>query len=45
MHPARPGEWSLADIQAALKRELPPALLKTRQQHNMSITYIDWHTR
>lgn len=42
--PTKPGEWSLAEIQAALKRELPPALLKTRKQGNVIVTYIDWHT-
>lgn len=42
--PTRPGEWTLTEIQAALKRELPPTLLKTRKQGDAIITYIDWHT-
>lgn len=42
--PTRPGEWTLAEIQSALKRELPAALLKTRKQGNVLVTYIDWHT-
>ncbi|MCS7013098.1 MAG: hypothetical protein RML35_09180 [Chloroherpetonaceae bacterium] len=42
--PTKPGDWTLAEIQAALKRELPASLLKTRKQDNVLITYIDWHT-
>jgi hypothetical protein len=42
--PTAPGEWSLAQIQAALSRPLPANMLGTRKQGGQTIPFIPWHT-
>jgi hypothetical protein len=42
--PSAPGEWSLAQIQAALSRPLPKTMLATRKQGGTVLEYIPWHT-
>jgi hypothetical protein len=42
--PSTPGEWSLAQIQEALKRPLPRSLLATRKQGGQVLEYIPWYT-
>jgi hypothetical protein len=41
--PTVPGEWTLAQIQAALSRPLPASMLATRKQGGQNLTYIPWH--
>ncbi len=42
--PSAPGEWSLSQIQEALKRPLPPTMLATRKQGDTMLEYIPWYT-
>ena len=42
--PARPGEWSIRQIQEVLSRPLPAQLLSTRRQGGKEIPYLAWHT-
>lgn len=39
--PSHPGEWSFAQIQAALKRKLPPKILKTLPDKG-NAHYLPW---
>ena len=41
--PTTPGEWTLAQIQQAISRELPESLLSTRRQGGQVIKYIPWY--
>jgi len=41
--PTAPAQWSLAEIQAALSRQIPPAMVSTRRQGGATLTYIPWH--
>ncbi|MDJ0723766.1 MAG: DUF1071 domain-containing protein [Prochloraceae cyanobacterium] len=41
--PSEPGEWTLAQIQTALKRKLPDSLLK-ELPGKFKAKYIAWHT-
>lgn len=40
--PKAPGQWTLAQIQQAISRELPQSLLHTRKQGGQTLTYIPW---
>ena len=42
--PSTVGEWSIAQIIAALSRPLPKSMLETRKQGGKQIEYISWHT-
>lgn len=42
--PSKPGEWSIAQIIAALSRPLPNSMIETRKQGNANLKYIPWHT-
>jgi Rad52/22 family double-strand break repair protein len=42
--PSTLGEWSLSQIQEALKRPLPQTMLATRKQGDATLEYIPWHT-
>lgn len=42
--PSQPGEWSIAQIIAALSRPLPPELLQQRKQGGRMLDFIPWHT-
>ncbi|MBW4552147.1 MAG: RAD52 family DNA repair protein [Aphanocapsa sp. GSE-SYN-MK-11-07L] len=42
--PSAPSEWSLSQIQEALKRPLPQTMLATRKQGDTILEYIPWHT-
>jgi hypothetical protein len=42
-HPTIPGEWSLAEIQSAISRELPKSMLSTKKLGGQAIPYIPWH--
>lgn len=42
--PTAPGEWTLSQIQSALSRPLPKAMLAIRKQGNATIPYIPWYT-
>ncbi len=41
--PTAPGEWSLKQIQTALSRPLPQALLATKKMGGRDIQYIPWY--
>ncbi|MDS3860153.1 hypothetical protein RIF25_04975 [Thermosynechococcaceae cyanobacterium BACA0444] len=41
--PSKPGEWSLKQIQSALSRPLPQALLASKKMGGRDITYIPWY--
>jgi Rad52/22 family double-strand break repair protein len=41
--PSGPGEWTIAQITAALSRPLPKQLTETRKQGGKSLTFIPWH--
>lgn len=41
--PQAPGQWTLRQIQEALKRPLPAAALETRKQGGTNLTYVPWH--
>jgi hypothetical protein len=38
-----PGEWTLAEIVAALSREIPPQLLGTKTLKGKKISFIPWY--
>ncbi len=40
--PSRPGEWSLSQIQEALKRILPPTMLKKLPADKGHAQYLPW---
>lgn len=42
--PSTPGEWTLAQIQGTLSRELPQSLLSSRSQGGKAIYYLSWPT-
>jgi hypothetical protein len=42
--PTQSGEWSLSQIQEALKRKLPESMLASRKQGGTTLKYIPWHT-
>ncbi|MEM1368615.1 MAG: Rad52/Rad22 family DNA repair protein [Cyanobacteria bacterium P01_H01_bin.15] len=41
--PSKPGEWTLAQIQAALSRPLPSNYLKTKIQGGQRIPFLPWY--
>jgi len=41
--PAKPGEWTLAQIIDALSKPLPSNILETKRIAGRDITYIPWH--
>lgn len=41
--PTVPGEWPLTQIQAALSRPLPEAMLAKRKQGGTTLAYIPWY--
>lgn len=41
--PTHPGEWTIAQIEAALSRPLPKSLLSSRKQGGKEIYYIPWY--
>ena len=45
-HPApqAPGEWSLAQIEAALSRQLPASMLESKTIKGQKIPFISWTT-
>ena len=42
--PSHPGEWSLTQIQEALKRQLPPTMLKKLPADKGNAQYLPWYT-
>ena len=42
--PTQPGEWSLAQIQEAFKRKLPPRMLKKLPSDKGNALYLPWYT-
>lgn len=42
--PSKVGEWSLSQIQEALKRPLPANLLSSKKRGGKRITFIHWYT-
>jgi hypothetical protein len=41
--PSRPGEWTIAQITAALSRPLPKSITASRKQGGKELTFIPWH--
>lgn len=41
--PQQPGEWTIAQITAALSRPLPKSITASRKQGGKEITFIPWH--
>ena len=41
--PSGPGEWTIAQITAALSRPLPKSITASRKQGGKEITFIPWH--
>lgn len=41
--PTAPGEWTLAQIQQTISRQLPISLLATRKQGNKQLPYLPWY--
>ena len=41
--PSSPGEWTIAQITAALSRPLPKSITATRKQGGKDLTFIPWH--
>ncbi|MGL6342138.1 MAG: Rad52/Rad22 family DNA repair protein [Waterburya sp.] len=42
--PVSPGQWSLFQIQEALKRQLPPTMLKKLPADKGNAQYLPWYT-
>lgn len=42
--PSHPGEWSLSQIQDALKRDLPPSMVKKLPNNKGNAQYLPWRT-
>jgi hypothetical protein len=42
--PSSPGAWPLKQIEAALSRKLPPAMLETKKANGEILTFIPWYT-
>lgn len=41
--PTAPGEWTLAQIQQAISRELPESMLSSRRQGGQNLKFMPWY--
>lgn len=42
--PEGPGQWTLAEVVAALSRPLPDSMLQTKRHGGADLKFIPWHT-
>ena len=43
IRPTMPGEWTLLQVQTALKRKIPESMLSTKPQGGKSVSYVPWY--
>jgi hypothetical protein len=41
--PTKPGQWTIAQIEAALSRPLPPQLLQQKKKGGATLDFIPWY--